>query len=224
MPSTPAETSPFPESQLKREGVPGNLPGGPSTAGKAGGVQAGRFSYPNPPSPNSAAPGRPPTSTGPVPGVATPSPPTAAAPAAPGAGSSQSQQAPEGTVAGQEQVPAEAKAALGAEQVTDPNAVDQGGMQSGQPIINMSRMPRAGETPPGAIVQTPFGTVEQDDQGSNKLTLSPEGKARYKEAKASLRKKLGAMPESLSGPGMPEMPIELGQYNYNPFTGRMERG
>jgi hypothetical protein len=85
-------------------------------------------------------------------------------------------------------------------------------------------MPRPGEVPPGAVVQTPYGTVEDDGSGTGKLTLSPEGTQKYKEAKASLRKKLGPMPASLSGPGMPEFPIELGQYNYNPFTGRTERG
>jgi hypothetical protein len=90
--------------------------------------------------------------------------------------------------------------------------------------INMARMPRPGETPPGAVVQTPYGTVEDDGSGTSKLALSEEGKVRYKEAKAALRKKLGAMPASLSAPGMPEFPVELGQYNYNPFTGKMERG
>jgi hypothetical protein len=93
------------------------------------------------------------------------------------------------------------------------------------PIVNMTRMPRPGETPPGTTVQTPYGTVEQDAKdGTQRLALSPEGKQRYKEAKAKLRKKLGAMPGNLSAPGMPEFPIELGKSNYNPFTGRTERG
>ena len=85
-------------------------------------------------------------------------------------------------------------------------------------------MPRPGEVPPGTVVQTPYGTVEDDGQGGSSLALSPEGTLKYKEAKASLRKKLGAMPAGLDRPGMPQFPVELGQYNYNPFTGAMERG
>jgi hypothetical protein len=88
----------------------------------------------------------------------------------------------------------------------------------------MPRIPKPGEAPPGAVVQTPFGTVEEDQTGNSKLALSPEGTQKYKETKAALRKKLGPMPASLTAPGMPELPIEVGQWNYNPFTGRMERG
>lgn len=74
-------------------------------------------------------------------------------------------------------------------------------------------------------VQTPYGTARQDPEtGASKLTLSPEGQQKYKEAKAALRKKLGDLPASLSMPGMPEFPVELGQYNYNPFSGILTRG
>jgi len=211
MPSTPSADSPFPESQNKREGLsPSDLPGMPSTAGKAGGVQTGSLSFPNPPAPDSAAPGRPPTSTGPVPGVATPSPP-AADPAAPGAGSSEPP------------VPNAGQSANGG-QPTNPDGTDANGVQTGPPLHNMPKLPAPEQIPPGAVVQTPFGTVEEDETGNSSLALNPEGTLKFKQAKAALRTKLGPMPASLSGPGMPEMPLELGQWNYNPFTGRQERG
>jgi len=94
----------------------------------------------------------------------------------------------------------------------------------GQQQLSLSRMPRPGEVPPGTTVQTPFGTVEDDGTGTSSMALSPEGTQKYKEAKAALRKKLGAMPAGLDLPGMPEFPIELGQWNFNPFTGKQERG
>ena len=216
---TPGSGSPFMDSLVQNELGP-KPPGSPSTAGKAGGVQAGRpFAFPNPPSPDKSQPGRPSTSTGPVPGVA----PPPSSPVTPGTGSSQ-------PIEGAEAVPQQAESAQKAEQVTegavDPvtgQLLDAGGGVTGPPQVNMSRMPRPGEVPPGTVVQTPFGTVEDTGDGSSKLALSPEGTAKYKAAKAGLRKKLGAMPSNLSKPGMPDFPVELGQYNYNPFTGSMER-
>jgi hypothetical protein len=98
----------------------------------------------------------------------------------------------------------------------------QGAIDTGMP--QMSGMPKPGEMPPGAEVQTPLGVSRQDPTtGAETTTLSPEGQQQFKMKKAALRKKLGPLPELLNAPGMPEFPVEVGQWNYNPFSGKMER-
>jgi hypothetical protein len=52
------------------------------------------------------------------------------------------------------------------------------------------------------------------------LALTPEGEQRYRESVVRLRESLGPMPNIFRMAGMPEMPVEPGKQNYNPFTGR----
>jgi len=52
------------------------------------------------------------------------------------------------------------------------------------------------------------------------LTITPEGAQRYRESVVRTREALGPMPSIFRSPGMPEMPVEPGRQNYNPFTGR----
>jgi hypothetical protein len=98
---------------------------------------------------------------------------------------------------------------------------------TGPPVVQSSRAPAPGELatqPPGTQVQTPLGTVTADPSGSQTMALSPEGQQRYKEQKAALREKLGPMPKIFQNvPGLPEMPVELGGWNFNPFTGQSGR-
>lgn len=213
MPSMPRADSPYADSQVNRL-LGARMPGTPSTAGKAGGVQPAKVSFPAPPGLQAGAPGRPPSTPGPTPGAGTPSPtpaPAPSTPAAPGVGSQQSVQAK----AMQGQQPGQAP----------PADQNMGGVQSGIQGLAMDRMPAPGEMLPGTSVQTPFGTARKDPQtGASKLTLSPEGQQKYREAKAKLRQKLGPLPGLLQNPGMPQLPVEVGQFNYNPFTGKMERG
>lgn len=75
-------------------------------------------------------------------------------------------------------------------------------------------------------MQTPLGTVTANPQtGEQNMALSPDGQRVYKEKAVALREKLGPMPKIFQNvPGLPEFPVELGGWNYNPFTGRMEKG
>lgn len=102
-------------------------------------------------------------------------------------------------------------------------------MMGGPPVIPSAQPPAPGELagqPPGTQVQTPYGTVTADPStGQQNMALSPEGTQRYKEQKAALREKLGPMPRVFQNiPGVPEFPVELGGWNYNPFTGQSGRG
>lgn len=230
MPSTPSESSPFMDSVLQRQLGP-RTPGTPSSAGKPG-VQAGGVSFPNPPGVNTGAPGRPP-SVAPAPapgGVSNPS--MASAPARPGssgAGGFPTPPVPQPPQPAKTTQPVSVASVPAPGAPTPPAApqVDALGnpIPTGPPVVQSSRIPGAGSIaatqPPGTQVQTPYGTVEADPSGKQTTTLSPEGQQRYKEQKAALRQKLGPMPKVFQGlPGLPEFPIELGSWNYNPFTGQ----
>ena len=55
--------------------------------------------------------------------------------------------------------------------------------------------------------------------GQSDVQLSPEGQQKYREAVVAVRKRLGPVPKFAQMPGAPEMPVELGGHNYNPWSG-----
>lgn len=79
-------------------------------------------------------------------------------------------------------------------------------------------------TAPGAAAALPPGTMStpttDPTTGTTREVMTPEGDARYRAAHVALREKLGPIPKSFRNPGLPEMPVELGKWNYNPFTGQ----
>lgn len=77
---------------------------------------------------------------------------------------------------------------------------------------------QTGGLPPGTL-STP--TVRPD--GSTANTLTPEGQQRYRESVVALRSRLGPMPNLFRHASLPEMPAELGQWNYNVFTGKFTK-
>lgn len=200
--------------------VGGRSPGDPSMAGKPG-VQAGRVSFPAPPSPATSMPGRPPTPAPtpaggraamsqpgtPAPGVgpssaasgvppasAAPSSPTPGSPTpAPGAGSSAATAPPQPTL-------------------------DAQGMAT-QPMASPT-IPPPGSLVPGASAQTPYGVASTGADGSQRLALDAAGQQRYKESMAALRAKF-ATPRVMRGmTGLPDMDLKLGASNFDPFSGR----
>ncbi len=83
-------------------------------------------------------------------------------------------------------------------------------------VFNMDRVPSRSELqglPPGMTVQTPYGTVDS----SGKLTLSPEGQQKYREAVVQKTRQFGHFPGA-QDPNAPKPPITLGKPSYNPFT------
>lgn len=58
-----------------------------------------------------------------------------------------------------------------------------------------------------------------DAAGQPQATLTPEGKQQYQQAVVKLRNSLGPVHKIFRHPSLPEMPVELGQWNYNPATG-----
>ena len=158
-------------------------PGSPSMAGKPD-VQAGRTSFPAPPTPATAPPGRQPdgaraamTSPGtPAAGVAPTSatPPQAVAPSSQPPGTSQPAPA-----AGSSQT-----AGVGAPAAPAPPTVDANG-QVTQTLASPT-IPKPGAIMPGSSVQTPFGTVSTGPAGQ-RLALDANGQQKFKESMAALR-------------------------------------
>ena len=74
---------------------------------------------------------------------------------------------------------------------------------------------------PGQPVQSALGTVAPDASGRSMTTLSPEGAQKYQQMVVMKRKELGAVPKFAQMPGAPELPVQLGSSNFNPWTGRM---
>lgn len=66
--------------------------------------------------------------------------------------------------------------------------------------------------PPAA--PPPMGVPQLD--GS--LALTPEGDMRYRQAVVAGRQALGPVPRVFTHASLPELPYELGQANWNPFT------
>lgn len=71
---------------------------------------------------------------------------------------------------------------------------------------------------PGAaaagVALPPIGVPRPD--GS--LALTPEGDMRYRQAVVAGREALGPVPRVFKHASLPELPYELGQHNWNPFT------
>lgn len=76
--------------------------------------------------------------------------------------------------------------------------------------------------PVGAAVATPLGVATTGPDGQQQLSsLSPEGAQRYREVAVQKRTELGPIPSVFRNPGvLPELPLEVGKWNYNPFTGQ----
>lgn len=72
--------------------------------------------------------------------------------------------------------------------------------------------------PPGTLT-TP--TVRAD--GSVQENLTPEGAQRYRESVVALRTRLGPVPSIFRNAALPEMPVELGRWNYNVWTGQFSK-
>lgn len=206
-------------------------PGTPSVAGKPG-VQAGRTSFPAPPSPASAPIGRPPSPAPapvgsrsamaggkpPQPGTAAPAavPPTAAQ-AAPAAATPPTPGTPPAAAAGSsvtQGVGAPAAPAAPAAPTVD---------AAGQPVAAMPMsptVPAPGSLVPGAQVQTPLGTVSSAPDGTQSLALDANGQQKYKESMAALRSKF-TVPKVMKGmQGLPAMELKLGSHNFDPWSGR----
>jgi len=95
------------------------------------------------------------------------------------------------------------------------------GQPAGFPTFQMDRVPSAAEMaslPEGTRIQTPYGEVDR----SGRITPSPEGEVKYKEAVVMARKRLG--PHPFAGDvNAPPFPVRLGRANINPFTGMWMR-
>jgi hypothetical protein len=51
--------------------------------------------------------------------------------------------------------------------------------------------------------------------------LDAAGDAKYREAIVKKRQEMGPMPQVFRDiPGLPEMPVEIGQSSFNPFSGQ----
>lgn len=74
--------------------------------------------------------------------------------------------------------------------------------------------------PAGAAVATPLGVASTGPDGQQQLSsLTPEGAQRYREVVVQKRAELGPIPGIFRNPALGEMPVEVGRWNYNPFTG-----
>jgi hypothetical protein len=182
MPTQPNPDSPFLPARLQATfGV--RAPGTPTMAGKPG-VQAADLSFPSPPAPAAAPPGRPATPQAPAPTAATPA---AATP-----------QAKPPKPAGQQQQ-------------------DKGGRPA-------TGTPAPAPTPQAEAGIAPLGVPVPRQEGTPGLLLSPEGDLRYREAVLRGRDELGPIPRIFRHASLPQLPFELGRYNWNPFTSIWHKG
>lgn len=159
MPTSPNAASPFLPERLQAEFGP-RQPGTPSTAGQPG-AQAANITFPNPPAPASAPPGRPPNGGTPAP------------------------------------------TATGAQPVTGQPASPPVALPPEQPLA------KAGDTAKA------MGVPDQ-----SLMAAEQARKQAYQEAVVSKREELGAVPSVFNHPSLPQLPIELGKPNFNPFTAK----
>lgn len=236
MPSKPSANSPFMQSRLEAAlGV--RSPGTPSSSGKPG-VQAADLSYPAPPAVATGVPGRPPVR-----------PPQPAAPL-PQWGGLPGGQIPPWMLPGGSQARPGAPVAQPPVPVGDdprhqpPTPVPPAGSPPKPPP---AQQPQPAQTPtggdrrpglpkprqqagafggPGATdgAVSPFGATTVNPDGTSSTALSPEGDMRYRAAVLAGREALGPLPRIFRNPGLPQMPYELGRWNFNPFTGTFRKG
>lgn len=95
---------------------------------------------------------------------------------------------------------------------TAPAATPSASPSSGQQTASSTSM-QPQQQPPLPIAP-PLGAPRPD--GS--LALTPEGDMRYRQAVVAGRDALGPIPRVFKHASLPELPYELGQRNWNPFT------
>lgn len=90
------------------------------------------------------------------------------------------------------------------------------------PVYRLPRPPLPHELqslPPGAVLETPLGRVEKDTSGRTVVTLSERGQAAMQAARRKAAARFGPHPFRMTE-GSPELPVEPGKPNYNPFSGQ----
>lgn len=91
-------------------------------------------------------------------------------------------------------------------------------MPTDQLIQSFDRVPTSSEildVPEGVKIMTPYGEVGRD----GKLSLSPEGELKFKEAMVNRRKQFGPHPFA-GDANAPAAPARLGGRMFNPFSGQ----
>lgn len=86
--------------------------------------------------------------------------------------------------------------------------------------------PGAGGVQPGAVTPPPGQkTIASVDPttGAVSHTLTPEGDMAYRQNVLKLRDQLGPIPKVFLHPNLPELPVEPGKWNFNPFTGQFTK-
>lgn len=91
-------------------------------------------------------------------------------------------------------------------------AVGAGGSQPAQP----------GAAPVPPLGQKTVATIDPST-GAVSHTLTPEGDMAYRQNIVKLRNQLGPIPRVFVHPTLPELPVEPGQWNLNPFTGQFTK-
>lgn len=86
--------------------------------------------------------------------------------------------------------------------------------------------PEGAPASPGAVAPTgsPLVVPTATAGDGERFALSPEGDARYRDAVVSGRAAMGPVPSVFRNPNLPTMPFELGQSNFNPWTGQFTKG
>lgn len=93
-----------------------------------------------------------------------------------------------------------------------------------QAATPQAKTPQAGPKVAGRESLTPvLGSPAVGADGAPALALSPDGGAAYAQAIVRGRDELGPMPRVFRHPDLPELPYELGRWNYSPFTGQWGR-
>lgn len=89
------------------------------------------------------------------------------------------------------------------------------GMTPVQPVASpVTATPPDVTAQPPLVQPPPLGLPRPD--GS--IALTPEGDMRYRQAVVAGRSALGPVPRVFTHASLPELPYELGQRNWNPFT------
>lgn len=230
MPTRPSPNSPYMAARLEAAlGV--NAPGTPSSVGKPG-LQSANLSFPRPPMPAQPAPpgtlppGNPGAGARPTP---QPQPPGQPAPTPRPPGGQGLTPPPTTPPAARPQPPRPPQPGQQPPAARPPVRPPQPGQPAPAPRPPV-RPPQPGQPAafggPGATdgVVSPLGTATVNPDGSASMALSPEGDMRYRAAVLAGREALGPLPRIFRNPGLPQMPYELGRWNYNPFTGAFRKG
>lgn len=212
MPTKPRPDSPYLASRAQNM-TGGRGAGDPTITGQPT-PQPSVPNFPAPPTANTAPNGRPPNTRPPEP---TPAPPQPIPPTNPITSATGTVPPPPPQAQPVPPPPSEAPA--------PPSPVQGGFRPFGSTLpLQLMKQPTPAQLLPGQPVQTPHGVATRTANGDQELTLSPEGQQRYKETVVRKRQELGPMPKVLQTiPGLPELPVEPGRWNYSPWTGIMKR-